>query len=180
MALTEGALRELAVRRYELGRLRHSLQGSWPVVPVIAIGTLQGSNPLFIVSTGAMLLGLATAFSWRGQALGRAVWPGLLAGTPPLLVPRLASPHSLCWIGGTCWSYCALLCPLSGLIAGLALAMLAARHRERGFHFLTGAAVIAAITGAFGCSVAGALGILGMLGGGFLGLIPIHLRHQPE
>jgi len=69
-------------------------------------------------------------------------------------------------------------CPLSGLVAGLTLEMVASRHQGGGSKFLVGAASIAAATGAFGCSVAGAWGIMGMLAGGLLGLLPIQVRGQ--
>ncbi len=59
-----------------------------------------------------------------------------------------------------------------------ALGMVASRYQGRGLQFLIGAASIAAATGAFGCSVAGAWGIMGMLAGGLLGLLPIQIRDQ--
>jgi len=163
---------------YEVGRLRHALLESWPVVPIIAIGVLQRSSGVFVLVGGAILLTLTTAFSWRGLIWRRAIWPGFLAGAPPLLIPRLAPANSVCWIGGSCWAWCVLLCPLSGLIAGLTLGMFSSRYQGRGLQFLIGAASIAAATGAFGCSVAGAWGIMGMLAGGLLGWLPIQIRDQ--
>ncbi len=178
MALTEDSLQAQAARMYEVGRLRHALLESWPVVPIIAIGVLQRSSGVFVLVGGAILLTLTTAFSWRGLIWRRAIWPGFLAGAPPLLIPRLAPANSVCWIGGSCWAWCVLLCPLSGLIAGLTLGMVASRYQGRGLQFLIGAASIAAATGAFGCSVAGAWGIMGMLAGGLLGWLPIQIRDQ--
>ncbi|HXN40619.1 MAG TPA: hypothetical protein VN918_02435 [Myxococcaceae bacterium] len=178
MALTEDSLQARAVRAYEAGRLRHALLESWPVVPIIAIGIFQRASGVFVLVGGALLLALTTAFSWRGHTWRRAIWPGLLAGAPPLLIPRLAPANSVCWIGGSCWAWCVLLCPLSGLVAGLTLGMVASRHQGGGLKFLIGAASIAAATGAFGCSVAGAWGIMGMLAGGLLGLLPIQVRDQ--
>jgi hypothetical protein len=176
MALTEDSLQTRAARVYEAGRLRRALLESWPVVPIIAIGIFQRSSGVFVFVGGAILLSLTTAFSWRGLTLRRAIWPGLLAGAPPLLIPRLAPANSFCWIGGSCWAWCVLLCPLSGLITGLMLGMVASKHRERGLQFLIGAALIAAATGAFGCSIAGAWGIMGMLAGALLGLLPSQVR----
>src|SRR5712664_3799569 len=117
MALTEDSLQRQAARVYEAGRVRNALLESWPVVPIIAIGIIQGSSGVFVLVGGAILLSLTTVFSWRGLTLRRTIWPGLLAGTPPLLIPPLAPANSVCWIGGSCWAWCVLLCPLSGLIA---------------------------------------------------------------
>ncbi len=178
MERTEDLLWRQARRRYELGRLRHTLQDSWPVVPIVAVAALYHSNAVLIASAGAILFAVATVFSWLGRTWGRAIFPGFLAGAPPLLIPRLVSVNAVCWIGGNCWAWCVLLCPLSGLAAGAAVAVVATRHQERGWQFLAGAAVIAGITGAFGCSVAGLLGVVGMLAGALLGLIPAYVRHQ--
>jgi len=118
MELTEDLLWRRARRQYELCRLRHTLQRSWPVVPIIAVGALYHSDTALIASAGAILFALATLFSWLGQTWGRAIFPGFLAGAPPLLIPRLVPANAFCWIGGRCWEWCMLLCPLSGLIAG--------------------------------------------------------------
>ena len=180
MELTEDLLWRRARRQYELGRLRHTLQHSWPVVPIIAIGALYHSDAALIASAGAILFALATLFSWLGQTWGRAIFAGFLAGAPPLLIPRLVPANAFCWIGGRCWEWCMLLCPLSGLIAGAAVGVLATRHQDRGLHFLAAVALIASVTGTLGCSVAGILGIVGMLAGGAVGLIPAYVRQQVQ
>jgi len=180
MELTEHLLWRRARRQYELGRLRQTLQHSWPVVPIIAVGALYHSNAALIVSAGAILFALATVFSWLGQTWGRAIFPGFVAGAPPLLIPRLVPASAFCWIGGRCWEWCVLLCPVSGLIAGAVVGVLATKHQERGLHFLAAVALIASLTGALGCSVAGILGIVGMLAGGLLGLIPAYVRQQVQ
>ena len=64
MELTEDLLWRRARRRYELGRLRHTLQHSWPVVPIIAVGALYHSDAALIASAGVILFALATLFSW--------------------------------------------------------------------------------------------------------------------
>jgi len=176
MALTEDSLRAQAARIYEAGRLRHALLESWPVVPIVGLGVFHRASGVFVLVGGAVLLALTIAFSWRGLTWRRAIWPGLLAGAPPLLIPGLAPANSFCWIGGSCWAWCVLLCPLSGLVAGLTLGAVASRQQGRPLQFLIGAASIAAATGAFGCRVAGAWGIIGMLAGGLLGLLPIQVR----
>src|SRR6266849_1632123 len=175
MALTEDSLMMRARTSYELGRLRRTPGDSWAVALIVAVGALRHPSGWLIPIVGGALFGLTTLMSWRGQSWGRAVWPGYLAGAVPLLIPSLAPTGAVCWIGGNCWSVCALLCPLSGLIAGLAIALLAMKQEEGRLPFLLGAALIAGITGAFGCALAGMLGILGMIAGGLLGVVPMYL-----
>lgn len=176
MALTEDSLMIRARTSYELGRLRRTPGDTWAVALVVAVGALRHpSGWLIPIVLGAALLGLTTLMSWRGQSWCRAVWPGYLAGAVPLLIPSLAPTGAVCWIGGSCWSVCVLLCPLSGLIAGLAVAVLAMKQEEGRLPFLLGATVIAGTTGAVGCALAGMLGIVGMLAGGLLGLVPMYL-----
>jgi RNA polymerase sigma-70 factor (ECF subfamily) len=94
--------------------------------------------------------------------------------SPPVsrVTPSLASAKAVCWIGGSSFSLCALLCPVSGLIAGLSLGVLATRHDEDRFPFVTAATLVAGLTGTIGCALAGVLGVAGMVAGGLLGLAP--------
>ena len=178
MALTENSLWVRARRSYELGRLRATIRDSSVVAPIVAVGALRHANWWLILATGSMLFAVTTLSSWRGESWGRAVWPGYLAGVVPLLIPSLAPAKSVCWIGGSCWSVCALLCPVSGLIAGLAVGVLATRQEEGRLPFLAAATLIAGITGAIGCALAGFMGIAGMVAGGLLGLVPVYLGAQ--
>ncbi len=178
MALTEDALLTRARRSYELGRLRATIRDSWVVAPIVAVGALRHSNLSLILAAGMMLFAITTLLSWRGQSWGRAVWPGYLAGAAPLLIPSLAPAKSVCWIGGSCWSLCVLLCPVSGLIAGLAVGVLATKQGEGRLPFLAATTLITGMTGAVGCALAGFLGITGMIAGGLLGLLPVYLMAQ--
>lgn len=175
MALSKDALLAQARTRYELGRLRRTTGDTWAVVPILAVGAVHRSNWGLILLVGVVLFALTTLFSWRGQGWGRAIWPGFLAGAVPLIVPSLAPANSVCWIGGSCWSLCTLLCPVSGLLSGLAVGILANQQEGRRVDFILAATLIAGVTGAVGCALAGALGIAGMLAGGLLGLLPVYL-----
>ena len=178
MALTEDLLWVRAQRSYELGRLRATIRDTWVVAPIVALAALRHSNFSLILATGMALFAITTLSSWRGESWGRAVWPGYLAGAIPLLIPSLAPAKSVCWIGGSCWSVCALLCPVSGLIAGLAVGILATKQEEGRLPFLAATTLIAGITGAIGCALAGFMGVAGMLAGGLLGLVPVYLGAQ--
>ena len=178
MALTEDALGTRAWRVYELGRLRASIRDTWIVAPIVAVGVLRHSNLWLIFAAAVVLFAATTALSWRGQSWGRAVWPGYLAGAGPLLLPILTPAQSVCWVGGSCWRVCVLLCPVGGLLAGLAVGVLATRHEGGRLPFLTATTLVAAATGAIGCALAGLWGITGMLAGGLLGVVPVYLGAQ--
>jgi len=148
------------------------------VAPIVAVGMLRHNNLWLIFAAAVVLFAASTVLSWRGQSWGRAVWPGYLAGAVPLLLPTLTPAQSVCWIGGSCWRVCAVLCPVSGLLAGLAIGVLAMRQEGRRLPFLAATTLVAAATGAIGCALAGLSGIAGMLAGGLLGVVPLYLGAQ--
>ena len=178
MASTEHVLRARARRGYELGRLRTTVRDTWIIAPIVAIGGLHSSNLPLVLVAGILLFAIVTLLSWRGQSWASAVWPGYLAGAVPLLMPSLASAKAVCWIGGSCFSLCVLLCPLSGLVAGLGVGVLTTRQAEDRLPFLGAATLVAGLTGAIGCALAGLLGIGGMIAGGLLGLAPFYVTEE--
>jgi len=60
------------------------------------------------------------------------------------------------------------------LVAGLALGALASREDMGKLPMLVGSTLVAALTGAIGCALAGAMGIAGMIVGGCLGFVPVY------
>jgi len=142
---------------------------------VVTVGLLRHSDFLLTAAAAAVLFIATTLFSWRGEGWSRAIWPGFAAGAFPLVVPSLAPAKSVCWIAGSCWPVCSLLCPLSGLLAGLALGALASRQDMAKLPMLVGSTLVAALTGAIGCALAGAMGIAGMIVAGSLGFVPVYL-----
>jgi hypothetical protein len=144
------------------------------VVLIAGLGVLRHSNGWLVLVAGVTLFAAATTLSWLGQSWGRAVWPGYLAGAVPLLIPGLPPQNAVCWIGGSCWSWCTLLCPISGLIAGIAVGTLATKQEDGRLSFLAAATLVAGATGVIGCAFAGFLGIMGMIVGGLVGLIPVY------
>ncbi len=178
MVPTEAALIARARRSYELGRLRSSVRDSWAVIPIAAIGFLNRSQWPFVLAWGVFLFALVTAFSWRGLVWRRALWPGFVAGVFPLLGPSMAPMGSVCWIAGSCWPVCGLLCVASGFVAGAALGILAAGQTQDRARFILASGLIAGLTGAFGCALAGVAGVLGMIAGGLFGLLPAYFGLQ--
>ncbi len=178
MARTEEAFWRRARSSYELGRLRATIRDTWVVAPIVAVGALRHSNFRLMFAAATVLFVINTALSWRGQSWARSVWPGYLAGAAPLLIPSLAPAQSVCWIGGSCWPLCVLLCPISGLMAGVGVAVLAMRQEEGRLPFLAATTLVAATTGAIGCALAGLLGIAGMIAGGLVGVLPVYVGAQ--
>ncbi len=178
MTLSENALGARARRAYEWGRLRASIRDTWIVAPIVTVGVLRHSNLWLIFAAAVVLFAVTTVLSWRGQWWGRAVWPGYLAGAAPLMLPTLTPGQSVCWIGGSCWRLCVLLCPVGGLLAGLAVGVLALRLEGGRLPFLAATTLVAAATGAIGCALAGLWGIAGMVAGSLLGMLPVYLGAQ--
>jgi len=61
------------------------------------------------------------------------------------------------------------------LVAGLALGALASREDAGKLPMLVGSTLVAGLTGAIGCALAGAMGVAGMVVGGCLGFVPVYL-----
>lgn len=163
MASTEHAsLRARAKRAYELGRLRMATRITLPVAAMIAVPLLGGQALASTALAGAVLLALAVGFRFRGQVLGRAVTPGLLAGSAPLLLPLLLRSSGHCCIGGACWSICMLGCIAGGVLAGVAIAWRSAAEKEQRWTFLGAASLLAGAAGVLGCAVFGYAGMTGM------------------
>jgi len=134
-----------------------------------------GQATALIAGLGALLLLLTTTFSWRGQAYGRAVRPGLMAGVVPLVLPMLAR-SGYCHMAGACSTMCMTACIGGGLVAGAILGFTAsAQQTDRG-RFFASAAIVAALSGALGCLPMGAAGTIGMLTGLLVASTPLVAR----
>jgi hypothetical protein len=99
----------------------------------------------------------------RGQVYGRALLPGLLAGSAPLVLPLVLRASGHCCIGGACWSLCMLGCVGGGLLAGIAIGVVAGGEEEDRGTFLLAATLVAGLSGVLGCAMAGLSGIAGMV-----------------
>jgi hypothetical protein len=164
MEMNDLALQARARRAYEWGRLRASLRLA-PLVLAAAIAALACGRPLGLTcALAGLLLPLSLGLSVVGGAGGRAVRPGLVAGTVALACPVLLHTVGHACLGPSCMMLGIPVCIAGGAGAGVLIALRAARD-ESGSRFLLAAVAVAGLMGALGCSLAGAAGVLGMLAG---------------
>jgi len=175
MAPSDLAFEQRARRAYELGRLRSAAVRGLVVVPVAALMLWMHPGAQALALLGALAVAVV-ALLWRGQAYGRAATTGLLAGAVPLVAPTLVRSGGHCCIAGLCTTICMVACVGAGLCAGAVVAVRA--RNEEGGHgpFMVSAALVAGLTGALGCAIMGAAGILGMLAGLLVASIPVAVR----
>ena len=150
-------------RAYELGRLRMALRPALLVIPMVALSLAFCHHAALTMAVGLGLFALAVAFGWRGRTDARAVLPGLLAGTVPLVLPMLLRGSGHCCVNGACWSMCMVGCVAGGLAAGIAVGLAAAIHATERWTFLVAATAVAGTAGILGCATAGTAGIAGMV-----------------
>ncbi|HZX97823.1 MAG TPA: hypothetical protein VFE90_25120 [Myxococcales bacterium] len=166
MATTEPlvALETRARRAYELGRLRRALR----LVPLVLAGAAAalacGRSLSLTCALCAVLLALAVGLSHAGGSPGRAVIPGLLAGALALAFPVLLHVFGDACVGPACRLLGVPSCIVGGASGGVFIASRLARDQE-GASFAVAALTIAFLMGAFGCSIAGVGGVLGMIAG---------------
>lgn len=164
MVSTDREYQRTRVRRaYELGRFRFGFRSGLFVLPLLVLSLVACHQPVLSLVVGVLLLTIAVTFRWRGKAYGRAVMPGLLAGSAPMMLPLLLRGAGHCCIGGACWSICILSCIGGGLLAGATIGLISATERNHRWMFLASSALIAGLTGMLGCAIVGVAGIAGML-----------------
>lgn len=151
-----------ARRAYELGGIRLGLRQSALVIPLVAISLGCCCGPMWLtLALGAALLAACVGFISLGGEAGRAVRPGLVAGSLCAVVPIGMKVLHLCSVVG-----CRPLlqfCLYGGLIGGAVLGFQTGRMGAAKPRFLAVAGGVAALAGSLGCAIAGLAGILGML-----------------
>jgi hypothetical protein len=172
MSSPEAMLAGRARRAYELGRLRDAALHAWPA-PLLTLFALRCCEPTVDTAlVGGLLTAAVVALRWRGEAFGRAIAPGLLAGSVPMLLPtlnRLLQPQcASCGPIGWCLAWCVV----GGVLAGALVGWRAARPGGGGWRFAASGGLVAALAGSLGCLVAGYLGLAGMAVGFVLGGAP--------
>jgi len=158
------ALEVRARRAYELGRLRAALRVA-PFVLAAAAAAIACGRPAAL--TGALagtLLLLCVGAAFVGGPGGRGIMPGLMAGVAPLTMPLLMATLGHASFGPACLSLCLPACVVGGAVAGVVIGRSAARL-EPDRRFVAAAVAVAALMGALGCTIAGVVGVLGMLAG---------------
>jgi hypothetical protein len=158
------ALEQRARRAYELGRIRSAIRVTPFIAAGAAVAILCGRPLALTAAVGSALLVLCVVLADAGGAAGRAVWSGLMAGVAPLAMPLFMITVGHACFGDACMRLCLPACIAGGAVAGVAVARMAARH-SGDWRFVSAALAIATLTGAMGCSTAGAAGVLGMIGG---------------
>jgi len=172
MATNDLVLLARARRAYELGRLRSALRMAPFALAAALVALTAGRPPALTAALTCVLLALAIGFLYRGGIAGRAVGPGLLAGTAALAMPLLMATFGHACFGPACLKLGLPACVAGGALAGFVIARAAARE-EPHLRFVAAAAAIAASTGSLGCTIAGAAGVLGMLAGTVCAGVPV-------
>jgi hypothetical protein len=165
-----------ARRAYERGRLRRAALEGLAVTPLVAGLVLVCPQPALAVVAGALLYPVVVGLRWRGQAWGRAVWSGLLAGSIPIVVSLLTLACA-----GVCplrayGAVCLGACVAGGLAAGIVVGLRAARQGSGSGAFLAAAGLLVALVGVPACGFAGVAGGFGLLIGATAGAAPFVLR----
>ena len=175
------AANELAVnlevrarRAYQLGRLRWSLRLA-PAVMAAFVAAVACGRPLDLCcALGAGALLLSVGLSFAGGEAGRAVTPGLVAGSFALVLPLAVRTIGHFCDSAACMSLCMPACVVGGALAGAFLALRAAREEGGGACIASGI-VVAGLLGSLGCTLAGLSGVVGMLAGVLVAGTPVLL-----
>jgi len=178
--ISSHTLQSRARRAFEAGRLKHGAGTALAALPMIALSLLACGKPMLSLGSGVLLLALAVGLGSRGGVMGRAVVPGLIAGSAPLLLPLLMRTGGHCCVSGACWSWCMLGCIGGGLLAGLTVGFTSIAEREQRGLFLFSATLIAGVGGILGCAVAGAAGMTAMVVAAVAASLPTALLARPS
>jgi hypothetical protein len=158
---------------YERGRWRRASLDAWPVLVLAGLAFTFGSRPWIVVMLTGMLLAAVVVMGHHGRAWRRAIVPGLIAGSLPMVVGLSAChiPHA-CG-GPACSAWCMPMVGAAALLGGLLVGRrtLRAPPPSRIAELLP-AAVLASITGAMGCIAIGVGGLVGLAAGIALGTVP--------
>ena len=175
MARSDQVLRRVR-RAYEVAHLLAAVRGLALAVAVVvlALGFHQTASATWLV-VGALALTLAV-LGWRGGALRRGAFSGVIAGLPPLVMPTFVFALSG---GAHCTSCqpeamlpCTLACLGSSAVVGVLVGQRASSDPAPQ-RYAIAAITTAALTGLLGCGttgLGGAVGIVvGLVAGGVTG-----------
>jgi hypothetical protein len=155
---------------YARGRRRRVLAELVPVVAyVAALAALTGLRPQ-VIAVSLLALVLSALALWRGEAVGRAVYPGLLVGVVPFACSFAGGRIGHVCTGDACVSLCMPLCTAGGALAGLLVARAVRREGSTRLAAVMGALALA--VGSLGCPHAGTASLSAM-GLGLVGPIAL-------
>lgn len=177
MARSEQVLRRVRFA-YERTRILDGARGVAIAMGliVLAIGLHRITSTSWLIA--AVLAASLGALGWRGGALRRGAFAGVIAGLPPLIVPSVVfalSQYGHCAGCGTASAWpCMLACFGTSSVVGMLVGHRAfAEHAPR--KFALSALATAALTGLLGCGtvgLAGAIGVvMGLAAGGVTGWV---------
>ena len=157
--------------RYERQRLWRALWGFAPLAAIVGPAALVARHPSWTLAIGLGVFALGVVLLWYGRDLRRGVLPGVAAGVVPLVF-ALCAPHlgHEC-MGDSCMTVCVPACTLGGALAGLAVGFVV-RRQKLSRTALAAASLVALLTGAMGCACIGLAGVVGLILGFGLGLLP--------
>jgi hypothetical protein len=167
------ALERRARAAYERGRWRRAVLDAWPVLVLAGLAFAFGSRPWLVVALTVPLLVAVVVMGHRGGAWRRAIVPGLVAGSLPMVAGLSAChiPHAC--NGPECMAWCMPTIGAAGLLGGLVVAHRVLRSQPVGkVAVLAPAALLASLTGAMGCIALGVGGLLGLAAGIAVGMVP--------
>jgi hypothetical protein len=177
MARSDLALRR-ARRAYEISHTLAALRGIGiaAALIVLAVGLHRVTDASWGIA--ALLVASLGTLAWRGGALRRGAFAGVLAGLPPLIAPSVvfALSHGghcpSCEMGAT-WP-CLLACFGTSSVLGMLVGYRATTD-ESPRRFAMAAIATAALTGLLGCGttgLGGAIGVVfGLVAGGVTGWV---------
>jgi hypothetical protein len=160
--------------RYEWARLRRALLGFLPLLVIAALAVAFGRHPSATAAFGLAAFLFGVILLWYGRDVRRAVLPGVAAGLVPLVL-ALCATHLHDCTGDACMMVCVPVCATGGLLAGVAVTVMA-RQRRAPLTFLVPASALALLTGAMGCACVGYSGVIGLALGYAAGLLPMLVR----
>lgn len=164
-----------ARRAYERGRLRYAMMGSLPVALLSSIAVSFGSHRTLDFATGLAVIVLGIFYLYRGKLAGRALFPGVTAGTIPLVLALLANgSHSGCPHHETV-SLCLVACITGGIVSSL----LIVRFARREAHHISAwglSTLPTLLVGSLGCGCLGYSGVIALVGALLISSAPPMVR----
>jgi hypothetical protein len=158
-------------RKYEWARARRAFWGFTPVLLVVAGATAFGKRPTSALAFGALMFAFGVAALWYGREVRKAVLPGVALGLIPLVLALCANQMDHMCMDGACMPVCLPACTAGGFVAGIGMALVGHRQRQ-GLGYWLAASAITVLTGAMGCSCVGYAGVVGLVAGFGVGVIP--------
>ena len=164
-------------RRYEWARARRAFWGFTPSLVIVGAAALFAKHPTSALAFGAGMFVFGVTALWYGRDVRKAVLPGVALGLIPLTLALCANQTHHACMDGACMSVCLPACTVGGLVAGIGMAIVGHRQRQ-GCGYWLAASAITMLTGAMGCSCVGYAGVIGLIAGFGVGLLPAFVRRS--